>query len=674
MRKTSYLITVIICMFISLLTVEAARGDLKYDITNASVSDAGITIEGYAFIHRTHNYVTVYKRDASGNEESTIVKANGGQKVKIMLKDSAGNTLEKIYECINTKEGYNFYYQMFYDKESGKYNLDTYNDATKNQCESATNGQCYYEDLGFKITFSIDELLEKFSSHSELSLYISAYNNDYGSFTSYEELKIPNVTGQSDYIEVTGGGQKNGRVTFIGIEGIFRKTDGISYSDGKIVGYCHDGSSTWCDSSKSTYYILKTNDAGFTNGFKIQLNGGLGGKDFLKNTKSPGVYAFCVYTAGDNIKEDACVEKDGNNFCTQCSSENANVLSAFSSFVALSGSSQLKIKIKNLNKCDVTVPTSGILECNNNKTFNSDCEKLTIVTDGGATDVTISQTGTISSVLTPNKIYAGGGFNFGILYHNTIKWSYVSESEYNRELHPAVREVMNNKLKDYESYIAGININLKIGGKTFNMVKQCTSSNESSFSYYNTELTVSCLFTIPRSEIELDGKVNYIYDAGSVNINNKYYTPMDYSGDINITADIVGMDRIKENVAKSDSKENGRKWTGDWSDTFTNCKINIYQLLKSSNFIYRPIDIFDPFPNRNAGINWFDWYNIARNKERLENTYSNIDYTVTLDNRAIADIKNYNDGRNYLEWDSIDEVTNESSFITEKNYIVRGGN
>ena len=85
------------------------------------------------------------------------------------------------------------------------------------------------------------------------------------------------------------------------------------------------------------------------------------------------------------------------------------------------------------------------------------------------------------------------------------------------------------------------------------------------------------------------------------------------------------------------------------------------------------LSIYNPFPNRNAGINWYDWYNISENKERLENTYSSIEYNASLDNATLSDIKNYNKTNNYLDWDSIDVNTGNSSQALEpKQFSVTG--
>ena len=78
--------------------------------------------------------------------------------------------------------------------------------------------------------------------------------------------------------------------------------------------------------------------------------------------------------------------------------------------------------------------------------------------------------------------------------------------------------------------------------------------------------------------------------------------------------------------------------------------------------IYRPIDLNNPFPDRNAGVNWYEWYKIPNNKKRLEESYSKLQYQITLDNQTVVKIKNYNSSHNYLDWDGINS-DGESKFI-----------
>ena len=119
----------------------------------------------------------------------------------------------------------------------------------------------------------------------------------------------------------------------------------------------------------------------------------------------------------------------------------------------------------------------------------------------------------------------------------------------------------------------------------------------------------------------------------------------------------------------------------------SSCRVNVTSRLykpDQSNkyaFIYRPIDLNNPFPNRNAGINWYDWYSIQSNKDRLKSSYSKLEYQVELDNQSVSKIKEYNKNYNYLDWTGINEKTEKSNFINnyfKDNYkierIQEGGN
>ena len=138
------------------------------------------------------------------------------------------------------------------------------------------------------------------------------------------------------------------------------------------------------------------------------------------------------------------------------------------------------------------------------------------------------------------------------------------------------------------------------------------------------------------------------------------------------------MDRLKESSVKADSKDKNKVWTGTWEYTLNgskdNCDINLYPLYGQPTggkknlkyiFIYRPIDLNNPFPNRNPGMNWYDWYNIERNKERLESSYNREQYSITLDSQKTSEIKKYNKDElnkgGYFDWKTIEN--GQSSFV-----------
>lgn len=672
MKKLFLIILTCILLFVFSTEVKADRGDLIYEVEKVTLNDSSITISGYAFIHRTNNYVTVFKRDENGRETSNIVKSNGGQKVRIRISNRSGSkTLDFDHDCEN--DGYNFYYQM-YAIGGIEYSVKNYNDASKNTC-NGEGTKCYYEDIGFSIEIEINEILETFSYDEEIWFQIAATNNDYGKWTDYKEMKISNITGSSDSIEVVSG-NPNGKVKFTAESAQFQKiNDQIKYKYNNTSYYANTG---------SDYHIFKLNESDYKNGFLKGKNICYKETCFLKDTYSPGKYAVCVNL---NTGADACSSINSNGYCTKCNvgssgKDGVQLVAVYGSWIEFEGSGRLIIRIRNRG-CDVNPPDSSPLSCNNSKTLESTCNELTISTSKGNAKVKIEQKGTISSVLTPDKIYAGGGFNFGVMYYNTIKWDYVGTAA-TGELHRLVKGIMEDKIKDYNTYRDSLNITqLKIGGVTYDssfLEKKCTTSSNFK-NYFKNELTVSCVFTFPESTLNYNGNVTYSSASDKININNKYYTPMDYSGIYKLDARIVGMNRITDSAAKNDSKEDPIPWTGTWEKTFTDCEINLYSLLINSNgknnFIYRPIDLDNPFPNRNAGINWFDWYSVTRNKERIANTYSDLDdwqYKAILNNNAISEIKNYNKSHNYLKWDSIDE-DGDSSFINDKDYIDRmGGN
>ena len=720
MKKNIYIIFMFIIFFTFSSYVKAARGDLIYDINDVYVNSDKITLSGYAFIHKTQNYVTVYKRtNESPYVTDEVLLKDGGQKVSIVVAkcdynkkscySDPNNYIKVDYDCKDDKDSsnkadfnYNFYYQQFYNKES-EYSVNAYNNpigitnCDVGETESGKASQCYYEDVSFKIDIKIADLLGKFSYGDELKVFIAASNNDFknrsgNEYTDYKELKIPDVVlSDTDYIDfvdrfdIESDILRNlGKAEFIASQAVFKKhyTDQSSIESG-FYGCTKPnsldperGSVSWCGSSfterveNSAYHIIK-NDAGT---IKYDAsNVGLVRQNFLNDTNGPGMYAMCV-DKDDRI--DACSETDEHGFCKQCNETGSQLSYAYGSWLSFSDVNLLRFKIKDIKRCEYDPPSDIPLECNNIKTLESTCDELTIVADVGTATVKIEQIGTVSSVLTPDRTFAGGGFNFDVMYQNNIKWSYVSRApKYgvsDSVFNAAIKSIMEDKIKNYNEYTSGININsIKMDDKfyTGGLEKKCFSSvDASNKDYYGDGITVTCIFTFPEATLNYDGSVSYASASNKINVNNKFYTPTYYNGNYKLEANIVGMNRITDNAAKSDGKD-GKSWTGNWNDTFENCEINLYPLLYDYRFIYRPIDLYNPFPNRNAGINWYEWYKIAANKARLENSYSKLEYTATLNNSNIAEIKNYNKDNSYLDWSNIE--SGKSSFITENDYIVR---
>lgn len=306
---------------------------------------------------------------------------------------------------------------------------------------------------------------------------------------------------------------------------------------------------------------------------------------------------------------------------------------------------------------------------------NIKCLK-TIVSGNSKGEVKLDQTATLTNILTPTKIYQGGGIKLGFMYYNTVKWNFSEDEKYGDD--SEIRTLLASKLKSTEEIENDITVEVYLkdeNGKKYNIdniQKKCTRDDDNSEFEEDKTVTTTCTFLLPKSIVDLGtGKVTYKNSPGQ-GINNEYYTPITYTGELSLEAEI-------KNIGVLDEVDH---WTDNWTlkydgENDDSCKVNVTSRLYKPNqkneyaFIYRPIDINNPFPNRNAGVNWYDWYSIPANKERLKSSYSKEEYQVILDNQSVSKIKEYNKSNNYLDWTGINEKTGKSKFIER---ILEGGN
>ena len=328
--------------------------------------------------------------------------------------------------------------------------------------------------------------------------------------------------------------------------------------------------------------------------------------------------------------------------------------------------------------------------CNSSGNINQSCSNLTIETGNNTENVAqaefnVSQTGTISNILTPTEIYQGGGIEFGFMYYNTFNWRLIDGSF---KTYGSQNESKNALLKELKGKVLNENVflnnikvdfNISSGVEKLmdvqnNLVKNCKQIVSGQFE--EGTITTVCSVFLPVSNVKTySGEIKNISGIVGDGINNKMYTELDYTGVINLSANISGLNIMK----------NGKDWQVNINpnNTDKSCQVNVYNRLyaerkngdKSNRykFIYRPIDLNNPFPSRSAGPNWYEWYNKSTNKERLENSYSKFQYQVELNPSRIAEIKKYNQNNPYFNWDSIDEKTGNSSFVKEY-FEIKGQN
>lgn len=619
--------------------------ELRYRITNIGYSGTKITFNGWALLHRTNNenlYVVINAIDENGRVLET--------------KEANGSGMDL--------------YQEFCRKSGGKCKCsNSYGPASCYTCNpyericGSEQDDCKYANLGFSVSFDAaswgvdadDEV------HFEISVSASGY------FIGPQNLGVD--AGVSGGIGTLHGGgiikveKTSNAGTLMVREGIFNK------------------SSLACGVRGETYEIV-----GVSSG---------------SNTSS-GYYTIIRSTNMD-------VDRIGKHGDTSC--VNAYYAPSFwesGTYQTIHASwlipDQNPFTIKVLGKkCDVVKPTTDDkLNCNGNKKFKSVCKELTVMTSQGSANVKITETATISNLLTPNKLtlgdkkiladepanslFAGGGFKFAFIYKNTVKWEFVNNSYCTTiECINAIKAKMASKVKTKEDFeknfkLKSVNFNVsKSIDKYIPDVTEFTTKCSETGDFKEGSTTITCIISLPNPNLEdFTGNINPTKE-NNVNINNKHYTPISISKDLKykMEATFSGLDRLDEREAKKDSKTVSVKWSGsdtEWSSELNgdSCIMNVYPFYQTGskyNFMYRPIDHNNPFPDRKPGFNWNDWWYTNGNPEKLRNTYEEkyLQYSANLDNNKIIKIKgemektNYN----YLSWKGINPVTEKSDFVRE---------
>ena len=691
MKKKIFLFLFIIITSLSLLeNVKAEKGNcgaVRYDVTNLNIRDEKITFTGWAFINCTQNYT-----DYKGND-SSIVKSGGGQKIKIRAIDSNGNQVgseKEVNGSIVNNINYNFYCQQYYFQTEKSECQKAYNgtfpsSGWNNRCtDGVASSQCLYQNIGFSITFNTSEW--NVEDGTQIRFQIAVTNRDYQnkynrSYSNWETLSLnkaikPDIKNNPNIEIVKNSSGESVKVIIS--EGIFRDINGnyvVETSDGTKGScahvrkdYAHCAPYSWSDAVEGEVYKISSSTIGeFKNGYSAST---INEFKILGNTTTYSPGRYIVY-----------VEKGWRGERKRYPGSDKEMV-LYASWIKPTG--EFVIKVYNDKKCKPSQPNIKASCNSSSSSFSSTCEELTVKTNDAndeiksKANVKISQTGSITTILTPTNTYAGGGFKFGIMYHNTISWSLVKQ--YKGTIEDITKE-MQAKLK--ENFVDGFGLkNVKFGNEQIpdDYFKQNIKCQETgSFTNENT-LTTMCIVYLPNSVVEeYTGKVTY-KQGDNLGLNNKYYTPIDWDSNkkYEVVATISGMDRLKESSVKADSKDKNKVWTGTWEYTLNgskdNCDINLYPLYGQPTggkknlkytFIYRPIDLNNPFPNRNPGMNWYDWYNIERNKERLESSHNREQYSITLDSQKTSEIKKYNKDElnkgGYFDWKTIEN--GQSSFV-----------
>lgn len=318
--------------------------------------------------------------------------------------------------------------------------------------------------------------------------------------------------------------------------------------------------------------------------------------------------------------------------------------------------------------------------CNDSSYISQQCGRKTIVGDADSqADINIEQTGVLSNVISPTKIYQGGGISIAFIYQNTFKWSFVPNTIKERNMdeekakESVISKIENDLIKPLETFEEELRANMDISidgisDSYMNQIKnelQINCEREGEIEEGKT-ITTTCTIFMPKTELNIGtGTIGKVFGSEEDFVTNKVYTDITYSGKAHLKASFN-----KLNMLKVDDR-NDNEWSivvGDNDDA--SCDVEVEKRLYDgkNKYIYRPIDISNPFPNdRNAGVNWYEWWNKSYNKDRLKNSYNeytSLQYKIELNPSSIKDIKDSTIIGDYYDWDEKD-LNNDNDFIND---------
>lgn len=708
MRKhfIKLILVILISITFGISNVKASCGDLVYDVLDMSITETKITIRGWAFIHKTCN--GYYRKDNEADKNSTTnqqIKINLCNDSKCYYNDAEGND--------QTRNWFDFDYIMGYTRGGIREKDYTY--------------QNIGFEVSFEID-TIREIFKEYGENQELYFTIAATNDDYSqkydegkcngteSFNQLTKTKRKKINGRNwveekmkvldasirgnvnnETIEIKAAGTEQllytgwhtgtGKSTYIGWGQIYayQKAEGKNNTPidenyvintkatnpGTYTIKARRTTNSYSSGPESSNYYTCAN-------YEIDDNGNTKYNDsFLNVVEYEEGYSFCNSGSCRNVISTF----NNNGLVTTCSNDWINV-EKYISFAKVFGKTTLNIKIKNDKKCEVSEPSSSTnMNCNDWTNLSSSCDELTIRENDSSAVVEITQNGYISNIFKSNLVnndteynansYDGGWFQYAIVYRNEVSFNIKSSSLSGSETD--INNAMQSRIKNLSSFQDNIELDITNGLENITgtkLIKKCTESGN--FTNDNT-LVTTCTFFLPSSEVMGLGKVTYSENEADANVTNKYYIDFN-ENEHKVSVTLKNLSRLSDN--KDDSKDKSKVWFGTW-EVKTDCNLKVTnRLIKTDDgssgdgktkykFIYRPIDLKNPFPNsRFPGVNWDSWYNVSKNKERLENSYTKRDYYTLLDNKTISEIKEYNKKNNYFG--SVDEKFFEK-------YIKEGG-
>lgn len=707
MRKhfIKLILVILISITFGISNVKASCGDLVYDVLDMKITNEKIVVDGWAFIHHTQN----------GKNTNQQIKINLCNEDGICYFDDSDDSDDD--NGIINGSGFNFNGVMAYNRivEYNYQNIGFKQEFAIEKIKNRFGNSSGTQKLYFTIAVTNDDYNNRHSNCQGTKLFndMVETTHDYtesGKYWVKEKLKILDtvISGSiknDETIEVTADGTD--KLLYTGWHTISGKYNGYTIHIGwgqiyKYNGtqnspkYISDNNGTCAneDSNPGEYIIKAKLTKNLFYSYYDDGNVYYTCANYDKKGKNEGdyiyLYEYEYRTESDKNKGFFCNDNncpfgrtDVNPILSSESYKCGDTVIEFKkskSYAKVYGETTLTIKIKEDKKCKISEPSSDSksMSCNDWTKLSSTCDELTVKEGNSSAVVKITQDGYISNIFKSNLVnadteynansYDGGWFQYAIVYRNEVSFNINSLSGSETD----INNVMQSRIKNLSSFQD--NIELVINGLEnitgTKLIKKCTQSGD--FKDGNT-LVTTCTFFLPSSEVKGLGKVTYSENETDANVTNKYYIDFN-ENEHKVSVTLKNLSRLSDN--KDDSKDKSKVWFGTW-EVKTDCNLKVTnRLIKTDDgssgdgktkykFIYRPIDLKNPFPNsRFPGVNWYSWYKDGNNKERLEKSYNKVNYSVELDNKTISEIKEYNKKNNYFG--SVDK-----DFF--KEYIKEGG-
>lgn len=677
------IIVFLFCIFfIKIDKVFASRGDIVYNIDKMTVSATGsVTFQGWAFVHDVNNDAPLITITASNGSSHSV---NGA--------------------------GYNFYTFMC-------------NRDSNNNCISSSSYQ--YKNIAFSITFTASELMSESpvqfairvqSSGYSPSTNLMVYNGNIvgsGNFEISGQATQARVIASNARIQKSTGGKyyehfywKNN--TVYSVSSYNRSTSGhpgiymLSYSMSGT-NYCLVNSGSFsvspgsdCQNGSYASWVQILDENGKMDGISIKIDNKCLDPSYAKEHPDE--------CDGGGNNDGACGTGEVKNLELSCSDGTYNHCTAESYSVTVNADNVPSNALSSSGECPAS-KLSGQVTSTIHRTEKADL-KFELVSN-------------------PNPLLTGMGFFYQAVYTNETSYEYKIEPEcpelyyYIEETSPCrefyekdgilyyydttcttctkqtltsskCRTKMDAKNlieKEIASHYNGVDAQTDVtfadGGTSGDI--QCNSPSVSSWSE-GQKLTSTCIYELDDANIKrTTGEVVYgsysnmdKYDEIYINEGKQYFIP------ITTPTGRFDVDAIFQELGvKGMNQEN--KWSAIYNcgadcinkyscDVIGNCPgtdpTNPSDITDVFGFYYRPISLIDPFPNRQAGENWYTWISSLKNQERLKSTYDNApEYVVKLTNQAMSEIRAYNkEIGSYL--DNSINYKGESEFIQKFSNII----